>query len=175
MKNSRQQNHFHHSEVIMGAMASQITSLTIVYSNVYSGAEQRKHQSSVSLAFMLGIRRWPVNSPHIWSLTRKMFPFDDVIMCSEHNAVLGSFSYPARHCYWRGVEQVCKWISNLIPHIIMNVITYACWNHVSKRGPGSSEVMCAWKSVTFSRAARQRLNQIHCLQMYRLLKIILKI
>ena len=38
----------------MSAMASQITSLTIVYSTVYSGADQRKHQSSASLAFVLG-------------------------------------------------------------------------------------------------------------------------
>ena len=61
-------------------MASQITSLTIVYSNVYSGSDQRKHQSSVSLAFVRGIHRWPVNSPHNGPVTRKMFPFDDVIM-----------------------------------------------------------------------------------------------
>ena len=45
-------------------MASQTTSLTIVYSTVYSGADQWKHQSSVSLAFVWGIHRWPVNSPH---------------------------------------------------------------------------------------------------------------
>ena len=64
----------------MGAMASQITSLTIVYSTVYSGADQRKHQSFASLAFVRGIRRWPVNSPHKGPVTRKMFPFDDVIM-----------------------------------------------------------------------------------------------
>ena len=64
----------------MGTMASQITSLTIVYSTVYSGADQRKHQSSASLAFVWGIRRGPVNSPHKWPVTRKMFPFDDVIM-----------------------------------------------------------------------------------------------
>ena len=63
----------------MDAMASQITSLTIVYSTVYSGADQRKHQSSPSLAFVWGIHRWPVNSPHKWPVTRKMFPFDDVI------------------------------------------------------------------------------------------------
>ena len=41
---------------------------------------QRKHQSSASLAFVWGIHQWPVNSPHKWSVTRKMFPFDDVIM-----------------------------------------------------------------------------------------------
>ena len=64
----------------MGALASQITSLTIVYSTVYSDADQRKHQSSASLAFVWGIHRGPVNSPHKWSVTWKMFPFDDVIM-----------------------------------------------------------------------------------------------
>ena len=48
----------------MGAMAFQITNLTIVYSTVYSGVDQRKHQSSTSLAFVRGIHRWPVNSPH---------------------------------------------------------------------------------------------------------------
>ena len=68
----------------MDAIASQITSLTIVYSIVYSEAEadERKHQSSASLAFVRRIHRGPVNSPHKWPVTRKMFPFDDVIM--EH-------------------------------------------------------------------------------------------
>ena len=70
----------HYGDVIVGAMASQITSLTIVYSTVYSAADQRKHQSSASLAFVRGIHRWSVNSPHKWPVTRKMFPFDDVIM-----------------------------------------------------------------------------------------------
>ena len=53
----------------MGRVVSQITSLTIVYSTVYSGANQRKYQSSASLAFVRGIHRGP-----------KMFPFDDVTM-----------------------------------------------------------------------------------------------
>ena len=70
----------HYSDVIMGAKASQLTTLTIIYSIVYSGEDQRKHQSSASLAFVRGIHRWPVNSPHKWPVTRKMFPFDDVIM-----------------------------------------------------------------------------------------------
>ena len=58
----------------MGTMASQITSLTIVYSAVYSGADQRKHQSSASLAFEREIPR--TKGP----VTRKMLQFDDVIM-----------------------------------------------------------------------------------------------
>ena len=61
-------------------MASRITSLTIVYSTLNSGADERKYQSSTSLAFMWGIHRSPVNSPHKWPITMKMFPFDDVIM-----------------------------------------------------------------------------------------------
>ena len=68
----------HHGDVIMGPITYQITSPTIVYSTVYSDADQGKHQSSASLAFVQGIH--PVNSPHKWPVTRKMFPFDDVIM-----------------------------------------------------------------------------------------------
>ena len=75
--------YFHYDDVRMGAIASQITSLTIVYSTVYSGADQSKHQSSASLAFVWWIHRGPVNSPHKWPVTRKMFPFDDVIMFTE--------------------------------------------------------------------------------------------
>ena len=74
----------------MGAIASQITSLTIVYSIVYSDADQRKHQSSASLAFVRVIHRGPVNFPHEWPVTRKMFPFDDVIMKWELSPAWGS-------------------------------------------------------------------------------------
>ena len=74
---------WHYNDVIMNATASQITSLTIVYSTVYSGIGQRKQQSSASLSFVLGIHRWPVNSPHKGSVTRKMSPFDDVFMREE--------------------------------------------------------------------------------------------
>ena len=72
--------YIHYGDVIMGAIVSQITSLTIVYSAVYSGADQIKHQRSASLAFVRGIHRRPMNSPHKWPVTRKTFPFDDVIM-----------------------------------------------------------------------------------------------
>ena len=69
----------HYNDVIMSTIASPITSLTIVYSTIYSGADQSKHQSYASLAFVWGIHRGPVNSPHKWPVTRKMFPFDDVM------------------------------------------------------------------------------------------------
>ena len=68
------------NDVIMGTMAYHITSLTIAYSTVYSGADQIKHQSSTSLAFVWGIHRGPMNSPHKWPVARKVFPFDDVIV-----------------------------------------------------------------------------------------------
>ena len=77
---------FHYTDVIMGAIASHITSLTIVYSTVYSDADQRKHHSSASLACVWGIHRGPVHSPYKWPVTRKMFPFDDVIMCRARGA-----------------------------------------------------------------------------------------
>ena len=73
-------NMYHYNDVIMGTIASQITSLTIVYSTVYWDADQRKLQSSASLDFVRAIHRGPVNFTHKWSVTRKMFPFDDVIM-----------------------------------------------------------------------------------------------
>ena len=88
----------HYIDVIMTTVASQITSLMVVYSTVYSFADQRKHKSSASLAFVWGIHRRPVNSPHKWPVTRKMFPFDDVIMLlggnmtsSGHRNVAGNY------------------------------------------------------------------------------------
>ena len=82
----------HYNDVIMSMMASQITSLTIVHSSIYTDADQRKHQSSVSLAFVRGIHRWPVNSPHKGQVTWKMFPFKDVIM--------GDISVPVLYVWW---------------------------------------------------------------------------
>ena len=70
----------HNSDVKMRAIAPQITGVSIVYSNACLCADQRKHQSSASLAFVRGIQRSPVNSPLKGPVTRKLFPFDDVIM-----------------------------------------------------------------------------------------------
>ena len=86
----------HYADVIMIEMASQITSLAIVYSIVYSDADQRNNQSSASLAFVRGSHRGPVNSPHKWPVTRKMFPFEDVIMmhiCIKVSARQGSMQF----------------------------------------------------------------------------------
>ena len=72
----------------MGAMPSYISGASIVYSTVCSGADQRKRYSSTSLAFVGGIHRWPVNSPHKGPVTRKMFPFDDVIMVYNISTII---------------------------------------------------------------------------------------
>ena len=103
-----------YNDVIMSTMASQITRLTIVYSSAYSGTDQRKHQSSASLAFVRGIHRRPVNSPHKGPVTRKMLPFDDVIMYSSQSAIASNFidnslrPADAIMCQWTGV---CKGVS----------------------------------------------------------------
>ena len=70
----------HYNDVIIGTIASQITSLTIVFSTAYSDADLRKPQSFASLASVRGVPRGPVNSAHKYPVTQKMFPFDDVIM-----------------------------------------------------------------------------------------------
>ena len=76
----------HYSEVIMCMMVSQITCVLIACSIVCSGADQRKHQSSMSLAFVRAIHWWPVNVPHKGPVTWKIFPFDDnIIMISQSN------------------------------------------------------------------------------------------
>ena len=70
---------WHYKDVIMSAVASQITSLTIVHSTVYS-RRRSNNQNSASLAFVRGIHRWPVNFPHKGPVMRKMFPFHDDAM-----------------------------------------------------------------------------------------------
>ena len=72
--------HDYYSDVTMSAMASQITGVSTIYATVCLGVDQRKHQSSASLAFVGGIHRSLVNSLHKGPVTRKMFAFDDVIV-----------------------------------------------------------------------------------------------
>ena len=99
---------FHNCDLIMGAKASQITSLTIVHSTVHSSADRRKHRSSASPAFVRGIHRWPMNSTHKWPVTRKMFPFDDVIMVNlfliyisvKKTWLLCRFEFYSYNCFW---------------------------------------------------------------------------
>ena len=62
---------------------AQITYVSSVCSIVYSGADQRKHQSLASLAFVSIIQQWPVDSPQKGPVTPKMLPFDDVIVITK--------------------------------------------------------------------------------------------
>ena len=95
-----------------------VTGVSIVYSNVCSGGDQRKHQSSSSLAFVWEIHRWPVHSPQNWPVTRKMFPFDDVIM-----------NYPGtRSC------------SPVSPTRLKIVRTYRNYSHISRTLVGNKIV-----------------------------------
>ena len=126
----------HYNDIIMGVMASQITSLTIVYSTVYSGGNQRKHQSFATLAFVRGIHRWPVNSPHKWPVMREVFPFDDVIMwcrkkfpyhdiiisdlCRKHHNTSNSSWRVGRKYHLRPLLLT----SHYIPHYAWDKITY---------------------------------------------------
>ena len=110
--------HMYYSDVIIGEMASQITSLPIVYLTVYSGTYQRKHQGSVSLAFVRGIHRWPMIS-HKGPVTRKMFPFDDVFMVF-HWALMHS-----DYQYFAAIKYICiKWLKRMTTCVVqpMNIL-----------------------------------------------------
>ena len=126
----------------MGVMPSQITCLTIVYSTVNSGADQRKHQSSASLAFVRGIHRWPANSPHKWPVTRKMLPFDDVIVilrllkvcfnCFGNHSLINSLKKwkegPVINRLGKTKILHVAWISNYIHNNAWDEITYPFLN-----------------------------------------------
>ena len=125
----RSHQSLHYNDVIMSLMASEITSLTSVCSTVYSGADQRKHQSSVSLASVQGIRRGPVNSSHKGPVARKMFPFDDVFMAkvsSSHSHMRGpgiSHWYPHRYsCSIFMNEKCCILIKSSLKFVPKGVI-----------------------------------------------------
>ena len=121
-------SYYHYTDVIMGTVASQIT---IVYWTVYSGADQRKHQSSASLAFVWGSHRGPVNSPHKGPVTQKVFPFDDVIMVTSwcDTCSVLSMCHITTSPWWRH-QNHCWFISNecarthLAWNTIYNVQTY---------------------------------------------------
>ena len=82
-------------------MASQIASLTIVYSTVYSGTDQRKHQSSASLAFVRGIHRLPCSElPAQRDCNAENVPIDDVIMLPFLTDQCGLFTHMHQFFHW---------------------------------------------------------------------------
>ena len=119
----------------MAAIASQITSLTIVYSTVYSDTDQRKHQSSASLAFVRVIHRWPVNYLHKWPVTRKMFPFDDVIM--RYNSSQVFLVHPL---WWYGlIQSICNSSHTQIMMTSSNANIFHVTGHLCRDSPITSE------------------------------------
>ena len=130
----------HYSDVMMSAMASQITSVSIACSTVCSSADQRKHQSSVSVAFVRGIHWWPVDSPHKGPVIRKMFPFDDVIMAKLQNR-LGIFHWhwdarviTSPECQWCNPEEYGQMIQ-MDPSRIIMLSQENCYSEVSNHNP----------------------------------------
>ena len=114
----------------MSVMASQITRLTIVYATVHSGVDQRKHQSSASLAFVRGIHRSPLNSPHKGPVTRKMFPFDDVIMLTTDVKCPGNRTTKLIG-YGENIEFINSWFGKLPWKIV-----YPGATEIAKSGGG---------------------------------------
>ena len=121
----------HYNYVIMGTMASKKTSLAIVYSTVYSGGDKRTHQSSVSLAFVRGIHRSPVDSPHKGPVMRKMFPFDDVIMMIANMMLLHAFIYSSfcRNGELNVKKLICYFPASVWP--VWGTYLTLCWHFKS--------------------------------------------
>ena len=151
----------HYNDVIMGAMASQIAILTIVYSTVYSG-DQRKHQSSASLAFVRGIHRWSVNSPHKGPVTRKRFPFDNVIMWNtRHNIVIARPASLQGSCTCGSIAFRLKprnqWLAGSGQYEIVLVIPPSRFSLIYT---WQCVIMC-WLWTTFVKLARSLLSTIY--------------
>ena len=139
-------------------MAFQITGVLIVYSTVYSGANQRKHHSSASLAFVRGIHRWSVDSPHKGPVTRKMFPFDDVIMDTTlcfnmHRYIIRL--YPINHVCLSFLIYL-KWF------IAIYIYIYVCkWNDLS---PSTYIFVCKWNIGLISCYGSNLMSNVQCLE-----------
>ena len=106
---------------------------------VYSGVDQRKQQSSASLAFVREIHRGPVNFPQKWPVTRKMFPFDDVIMNRDGGGrgwwdwftpylsvlLISCLKRMLKHsCIW------CRFYERIRPQSLLIMQSFACVAYV---------------------------------------------
>ena len=111
----------HYTDIIMGTIASQITSLTIGLLNHLFKRRSKKTSKLRSLAFVWGIHRGPVNSPHKWPVTRKMFPFDDIIMYTQYCLGYDHF-VPFLSFHFRAVEWYC---------VYQNYSASPCWHIIT--------------------------------------------
>ena len=135
---------YHYNNVILSGMASQVTSLTVVYSTVYPGAVLRKHQSSASLVFVRGIHRSPVNSPHKGPVTRKMFPScfkwmsQDLTGDRPTNAEIGQLAYT-----WANFDEFNDAIlshDNNINQLCDFNLGISSWHHITKQSFSSGAI-----------------------------------
>ena len=137
----------------MNAMASQISSVLIVCSTVCSGTDQRKHQSSASVALLRRIHRSPVDSSHKGPVMCKMFPFDDIIMfctkvgyCGIWDSCIVGF---ARLDYCVQVESwSIHWVHSIRPTIRVLTISHHIIGDVDLRKPCQFPV--SWRLVSLS-------------------------
>ena len=116
----------HCSDIIM---ASQITVVSTVCSAACSGTDQRKHQSSAWLAFLRGIHRSPMDSPHKGPVTRKIFPFDDVIMKQTRMPMIQQPSDEYIRSRHRHMHHSSLW-----PLARHNVMSPLLWRHNGRDG-----------------------------------------
>ena len=128
----------------MSAMVSQITGVSIVCSAVGSAADQRKYQSSASLAFVRGTRRRPVNSPHKRPVTRKMFPFDHVIMSGPHVRSVCFVGFPSQRVSNAENHSLLCQVRMFRPLLKFDLITFYPQAeqvaNMNRNGPTSSKV-----------------------------------
>ena len=120
----------HYTDVIMSAMACQITGISLAYWTVYSDENQRKRQSSASLALLRGIHRWPVNSQHKRPVTLKMFPLDDVIT--------NDFLYYWLFIILQGWCPKCR----KFPFVFTSCWVDLSWSNCTSNDAGKSSTIC---------------------------------
>ena len=122
----------HYNDVIISASANQQPHDCLPF---IQGADQRKHQSSASLAFVKGIHRSPVNCPHKGPVTRKMFPFDDVIMCLPFSRkgckkycqiallmMISCLLWKLFWLYWLIVRGIHRWSVDSPRHLVVSLL-----------------------------------------------------
>ena len=114
--------HCHYSDVMMSAIASQIDAVSSVYLTVCSVANQRKYQSSTSLACVRGIHRWPVNFPYKGPVTRKIFHLM-TSSCDCYWAIV--FRYIPKNFTWLPCP-VWNHLKNRVNHFDMTPMTLWC-------------------------------------------------
>ena len=125
----------------MSAMASGITDVSVVCSPICSREDQRKHQSSASLAFIRGIHRWPVDSLYKWPPMRSCFHLMTLSWFSETaKLVLRWFSiFSSPNLFYEMISDFAESVKQLLMkfqmrqidvlpgtyHSIINPVT--CW------------------------------------------------